>query len=243
MFLAVLALTLKCQAGRALDASDYVLLPTHTQDEREVDSRYGMASSGVAPRRESDGGLGFGLGITQRWFTELALRYQRREGSSTSLSGIEWENILQLAEPGEWPIDVAVASDIEGSTTSKEGVSVLTGPLLQREFGRLQANFNALLRRNFGNNGNHTLQIEYQAQVKYRYTEPFEFGVQAFGSLGSTSQAWASCNQQVHRLGPVVLGRVKLLQGRSISYNAAFLVGATDHSPDRTLRLQIEYEF
>jgi len=44
-------------------------------------------------------------------------------------------------------------------------------------------------------------------------------------------------------VGPVVLGRLVLPREHSLSYNVAFLLGTTAHSPDTTLRFQFEYEF
>lgn len=86
-------------------------------------------------------------------------------------------------------------------------------------------------------------QIEYQSQLKYRYRQDFEFGLQVFGNLGAAGQFWANYARQVHRIGPLILGRILLPQARSISCKAAFLLGTTAQSPDHTLRYQIEYEF
>jgi hypothetical protein len=57
------------------------------------------------------------------------------------------------------------------------------------------------------------------------------------------SATWAPYSDQVHRIGPVALGKFKFGRERSLAYNAAFLFGTTARSPDRTLRFQIEYEF
>lgn len=238
-----LVLTLRPQTAWTVDASDYLLLPTVHQGERELDWRSGIGSSGATALQEADSALGFGFGVTQHWFTELAVRYRRSAGSGTAFRAVEWENILQLGEPGEWPIDVGMAIDVEQTHDSQDGVEVLTGPLLQKEFGRFQANFNALVSRHFRDSELLPTTYEYQGQIKYRYSEPLEYGVQAFGTLGSKTQYWAAYHEQVHRIGLVVLGRFEFLRERSISYNAAFLLGTTAHSPDRTLRFQIEYEF
>jgi hypothetical protein len=85
--------------------------------------------------------------------------------------------------------------------------------------------------------------LGYQSQIKYRYSQPLEVGIQAFGRFSSGGQTWAPYPQQVQRLGPVVLGRLRLPHERSLSYNLAFLMGTTQRSPDQTLRFQVEYEF
>ena len=241
--LAGLASLLGSQSSRAVDASEYLLLPTVTLGEREVDFHSGIGSSGPMTPQENDYGVGLGIGLTQHWFSELAIRYRSKAGSGTAPRELEWENIVQMAELGEWPVDVGMAFLIEKPNDYQEGVSAVAGPMLQKEIRNFQINFNALFGRYFGSTESHPTEIVYQSQLKYRYSQPFEFGIQAFGNMGSRTQSWAGYPEQTHRIGPVVLGRFPLLREQSISYNAAFLFGTTAHSPDRTIRLQIEYEF
>ena len=231
------------QAAGAVDASDYLLLPTVTFGEREVEARLGTSSSGERAAAAGDLAIGVARGVTQHWFSELAVHYHRGEGSGTALRGIEWENVVQLAELGEWPVDVGMALDIAQSIHFNEGASAKIGPLLQKEFGKYQVNLNVLFGRYFRGPASHPLEVEYQSQIKYRYREPLEFGVQAFGTPSSINHTWAALPNQEHRFGPVILGRIKLSKERSISYNAAYLRGFTVHSVDSTLRVQIEYEF
>lgn len=238
-----LALALRCQTAWTFDASEYLFLPTVTQGEREVDWHFGVGSSGATTRQAADAGIGIGMGVTARWYTELDLQYRQRGASGTALDAVEWENILQLAEPNQWPIDVGVVCEIERPQDVNERPSIRIGPLLQKEFGKYQANFNLLLGRHFRSSFFPATEIAYQSQIKYRYSEPFEFGLQAFGATGSRRQTWNELSAQVHRIGPVALGHFSLRHERSISYNAAFLVGATAHSPDRSVRVQLEYEF
>ena len=227
----------------AVDASDYLLLPTVVQGEREIDLRTGLASSGATTNAQADYALGVGYGVTAHWFTELAFHYGERQGSTLQFRDVAWENILQLAEPGEWPLDVGISFEVERSQRSQDQLDVTGGALLQKEFGLVQANLNILLTHVIEGPEPATTRVQFQGQLKYRYSEPFEFGVQAFSNVSSYRTSWAPYSNQVHRIGPVALGKFKFGRERSLSYNAAFLFGTTDRSPDRTLRLQIEYEF
>jgi hypothetical protein len=241
--LAAVGLLLGSQTALAADASEYLFLPTVTQGEREIDWHFGVGSSGVTTGAASNSGIGFGMGVTEHWFTEVAVEYHKQAAYGTALDAFEWENILQLAEPNEWPVDIGVVCIVEKPHNAREGMAVRAGPLFQKEFGHFQANLNILLVQHFQSALFPATQIRYQSQIKYRYSQPFEFGLQAFGDLASPTQSWTAYSAQVHRVGPVVLGRFVLSGERSLSYNAAFLVGTTAHSPDRTLRMQIEYEF
>lgn len=227
----------------AVDASDYLLLPSVTQGEREIDWRSGIASAGATTPAQADYALGFGVGVTAHWFTEVTVHYGQKRGSALELKDVAWENILQLAEPGEWPLDVGLAFEVEHSQLSQDQLNVTAGPLLQKEFGFLQANFNILITHVIEGTDPATTKVHLQWQLKYRYSEPFEFGVQGFDTVSSYRSVWAAYSDQVHRIGPVALGKFKFAGERSLSYNAAILFGTTNRSPDRTLRLQIEYEF
>jgi hypothetical protein len=238
-----LALALSAHTAWAVDASDYLLLPTVVQGEREIDWRTGIASAGAATNAQADYALGVGYGVTAHWFTELAVHYGERQGSTLQFRDIAWENILQLAEPGEWPLDVGLSFEVERSQRSQDQLDVTGGALLQKELGLLQANLNVLFTHVIEGPEPATTRVQFQGQLKYRYSEPVEFGIQAFSNVSSYRTTWAPYSAQVHRLGPVALGKFKFGRERSLSYNAAFLFGTTDRSPDRTLRFQIEYEF
>jgi hypothetical protein len=229
--------------ARAVDSSIYLLLPNVVKGEREFDWHAGIGSRGRTLAGENDAALGFGYGATDTWFTELAVRYRRVEGAPVTLDSLEWENIYVLAEPGEWPLDVGIVAEAEVPHASSEGASLRVGPLLQREIGRFQANINILASRYFRTAVYDATQFEYQAQFKLRYREPLEFGVQAFGDFSSNTRSFAPVPEQMHRWGPAVLGRFVLPGERSLNYNAALLFGTTAGSPDRTFRIQVEYEF
>jgi hypothetical protein len=238
-----LALLMPCRPAFAVDANTYLLVPTVTEGEREIDWHSGVGSAGATTTFRRNTGLGLGFGVTNNWFTELAVQYQHGRRFGTVYDAMEWENIFQLAEPNEWPVDVGMALEVEIPRNADEGIATRIGPLLQKDFGNFEVNANVLLDRHFRGRGFQSTQIQYQGQFKYRYSQPLEFGVQAFGNLGTRLQSWAAYPQQAHRIGPVVLGRFPLAKERGLSYNLAFLVGTTAHSPDRTLRFQIEYEF
>jgi hypothetical protein len=228
-------------AARA-DPNDYVLTPTVTQGERELDFKFGVGSRGPRIDLARAAGLGFGYGVTDIWFTELTVQYVREGGTGTRVDGLEWENILQLSQPGEWPVDVGMVAEAEKMHDSGEGWNFRIGPLLQKDFGKVQANLNLLLRHRYGGETSQRMRVDYQVQAKYRYCEPFELGIQGFAELRPW-QGWASSERQYFRLGPAVFGAVPLGNARGLVYNAAVLFGVAGKSYDRTLRLQIEYEF
>jgi hypothetical protein len=229
--------------ARDIDPSTYMFFPQVDPTEREVDWHAGVGSDGRHIPFERDAGLGFGLAPSDSWFTELAIQYRQPDGAGTTFDSLEWENVFQLAEPGEWPVDLGWVVEIDQPHIASQGTTLTTGPLLQKDFGRLQANLNVLASYQVLLPQYAAMHWSYQAQVKYRARPEFEWGVQAFGSPSSTNHVHVDYADQTHRLGPLVTGRLLIGSGQSLQYNAAFLFGITDKSPSRTFRVQLEYEF
>ena len=221
--------------------SDYVYTPAVTYGEKEIDFKMGSASKRDTPE-EAAASLGFGYGVTQWWFTEMYVKYKRELNENTKYDAIEWENKFQLTETGKYPVDVGFLVEIERPTNHDEGWEVKWGPLFQTEFGKVQLNANLLFQRSYHAAEPSNMQFLYQWQAKYRWKPGFEFGLQGFGDMGTVDN-WSPQDEQSHRAGPAVFGKLPLGGRKAIKYNAAWLMGASKAAPDNTLRLQVEYEF
>lgn len=235
-------------SGAALaGVADYVYTPVVEYGEREIEFKSGSAKDNAGGRDQAFS-IGFGYGAAERWFTELYVKYQREGIEANHLDAFEWENKFQLTETGEYPVELGLITEIERPHRRGEpSFEFKFGPLLQSEFGKLQVNLNLLFERKFrGNdedpNVQHHTEIGYQWQIKYRWLPAFEYGFQGFGEMGKWDQ-WDPRDQQNHRFGPAIFGKLGLGQRRAIKYNAAWLVGASPAAPDHTVRLQAEYEF
>lgn len=238
---AALALPALAHAG----ADEYVNTPAVEYGEREIDTKYGTRYFDDAHERESAGSFGFGYGATQWWFTEAYLKYHKEPGDRTRFDAFEWENKFQLTEPNKYPIDVGALVELEIPRDRDEGYELKLGPLLQWDTGPLRWNTNVFLERSFRTRGEEAAvtELQYQAQVTYHIRDTsFDVGAQAFGDLGKWND-WAPKDEQSHRIGPAVFGKVKLEGRQAIVWNAAWLFGASKAAADNAFRLQVEYEF
>ncbi len=221
--------------------NEYVLSPLVEQGEKEIDF-----TLGTAKRKDQSSGnataLGFGLGVTSWWATEISAKWRREPGQSHGFDAVEWENRFQLTETGRYPVDVGFLLEVERPKDRSEGYEITYGPLLQAEWGAVQGNLNLLWQKHVRASEPFETELHYQVQLKYRASEKFEWGAQGFGSLGRWDK-WAPSSEQEHKLGPAVFGKIKLAGKQAIKYNAALLFGINDASPRTTLRLQTEYEF
>jgi hypothetical protein len=227
----------------AAGPADYVYTPMVEKGEKEIDYKSGTAKQADGTRTTVNK-LGFGYGATDYWFTEVYLK--REKSGSDGLSQVEWENKFQLTETGKYPVDIGLITEIEVPVNNnKAPYEFKFGPLFQTEFGKLQLNGNLLFERKFGRNETNeqrNTEFGYQWQAKYRFKPEFELGMQGMGETGAWN-SWDSASKQNHRFGPAVFGKVKLAPKQAIKYNAALLFGSSNVAPDRTLRMQVEYEF
>lgn len=219
-------------------AADYIYLPTVEYGEKEIDFKFGTAKQQNGERKQVSS-LGFGYGVTEYWFTEVYFKHER-EGSDTLTLG-EWENRFQLTETGKYPVDLGLVVEIEAPLNKNEAYEFKLAPLMQTEFGKVQLNGNLVLERTFGP-GDHITELGYQWQTKYRWKPSFEFGLQGFGEVGKWDN-WAPADEQEHRMGPAIFGKIGLGTKQAIKYNVALLFGTSEAAADHTFRMQIEYEF
>ena len=226
--------------------SDYVYVPSVEYGERELDSKYGAekAKGSDGGARESAASLGFGYGATQWWFTEAYLKYESKPGAGTKYDAFEWENRFQLTETNRFWVDVGLITEIEiPRERREEGYEFKWGPLFQAYTGDVRWNANLLFERVYrsAEEGVHPMEMGYQLQASYPVSPTFAVGVQAFGEMGKWNH-WEPREEQSHKAGPAIFGKVKLEGRQAIRYNAAGLLGA-NAAPRNTFRLQAEYEF
>ncbi|HXS53582.1 MAG TPA: hypothetical protein VN782_13700 [Usitatibacter sp.] len=238
---AVLALPALAHA----DPDEYVHTPLVGYGEREIDMKYGTRYFDDARERESAGSIGLGYGLTQSWFTEAYLKYHKDPGDRTRFDELEWENVFQLTEANKYPADLGFFVETEIPRAREEGRFILKmGPLVQWDTGPLRWNTNVFFERAVQpkNDQPNDTELGYEAQVTYHLRNGMDAGVQAFGDLGKWND-WLPRDQQSHRIGPALFGKVKLEGRQAIVWNAAWLFGATKAAADNGLRVQAEYEF
>lgn len=221
------------------DPDDYVHVPAVEYGERELELRLGTASP-TDDSRQSGAALAFGYGITTWWATEIAAKWHRSE--ATSFDELEWENRFQLTEPGQYFADFGLLVEIERPHDRAEGYELRIGPLIQKDFGPVQANFNVLFERHYHASAPEQTELGYEWQLRYAYRPAFDFGAQGFGSVGAWND-WSALRAQQHIAGPAIFGKLGLGGRQVLKYDAAVLFRLTDAAPATTLRGQLEYEF
>jgi len=218
----------------------YLVVPYPNEGQSIVDFKYWNAKpSGQPPRSSPE--IGFGYNVNSRWFTELSATWFQMSPGSNKLSAFEWQNDVMLTQ-GEYPVDLALHTNIERNQDSSRGIGFEFGPVLQTDIGRTQLNFNLFFERDFRVAESEPVQIAYQWQVKHRWMEKLSFGAQGFGEMGDWNH-WLPRDQQSHRLGPALFGTWDMGGQREWRYDAAYLIGKNAARNAKSVTMRIQFGF
>jgi hypothetical protein len=240
--LAALAPTLLLTPGSACaNPATSVLTPAITEGEHEVELQFGA-------QRLRDGGSATGIALSYAiapkpwWAIEFGVKGQRESGARFGYDAWEVEQRFALTEPGRYPVDLGLLFEVERPKNRDEGWELRYGPLLQTQWGALQANLNLLFERHLHAAEPPRAEFGYQWQLRWRADPTLDWGAQGFGETGPWRH-WNPRDEQSHQLGPALFGRIKTSPGAALKYDAALLFGTGGSAPRRAVRARLEYEF
>jgi hypothetical protein len=228
-----------CAAVRA-DPGYYVITVYDNAGQRGIDLRYWSVKYPNTPEFIWPE-IGFSYGVNTRWTSELFASFIGSSQMATRLSTWNWQNDVLLTQ-GEWPIDVAVHTNIARIAEGDGAYAVEIGPVLQTDIERTQLNGNVFFERGYAGAFPQQTQMKYQWQMRYRWRPPLHFGLQGFGELGPWDH-WAPRDQQSHRAGPAVFGTVPLGESQALQWQGAYLFGSIYGRHGEMLSLRALYTF
>mgnify|MGYP005749957643 CR=1 FL=1 len=168
-------------------------------------------------------------GVNDRWMTELLIEYVDTDNSSMEAEAIEWENVFQLTEQGQYFADFGLFFELEKSLEKNSPDEIVAGLLIEKEFGEFTGLLNLLAEKEFGDNAESAVEGFGSGQLRWRCHPKFEPTLEVYSSEYNT------------RVGTLVNG--KLAAGSNkFGYSLGMLWGADSDTPN-TLRGMIEYEF
>lgn len=186
--------------------------------------------------------LSAGYGVTNFWFTEGILEFEKEGDGSLKLEAFEWENVFQLTPQGKYWLDLGFLAELEFPKEGDHPEEFIFGPLIQKEIGRTVHTANILFEKQFGTNAADGVALLYAWESRWRVNQYFEPGFEAFGEFGEIGH-FNPGREQEHRIGPMFAGRIDVgKKGGYIKYVLGALVGLTHNSPELTLNWRIEYE-
>jgi hypothetical protein len=238
--LMVLAATLGCTFEAAAETGYYLVSTYPVDGQRAVDFKYWASKLDARPLLASPE-IGLAYNVNSRWYTELTAAGFKMGAGATHLAAAEWQNDFMLTQ-GQYPFDLALHTNIERATDGSGEIGIEYGPVLQTEVGRTQFNLNLFFQRELHAEQREPTKLAYQWQVKYRWKEKLQWGVQGFGELGEWNH-WLPRRQQSHRIGPALFGTWYLGGKQEIRYEAALLTGKNTATHANTFSTRIQYVF
>jgi high-affinity iron transporter len=217
-----------------------VYSPYVVKGEFEVEGKGYVAHDRVADDSNAQAWVGeVGYSPTSFWKTELESEFERDAGSGQSphYDSFGWENVFQLAEPGEYWIDPGFFVETEVTANDNDPSNIVFGFLGAKTMGRIEDTANLLLRKDYGP-GNTALGFVYSNQMKYRLKPWLEPGFEIFGDTDGKEKF---ADQQL-AIGPGIFGKIYTFNGQAVKYELGTIFGATPATPDAAVRWKLEYE-
>jgi len=185
-----------------------------------------------------------GYGVTDHWFTEVVGDLENSADESLNFEGVEWENIFQPFEQGQYWLDLGFLASYQFSRKNTDPDQLETRLLLQKETGEFVHTANLILEKKIGGKTPDDEEKEKRGweggvawQTRYRLREYLEPGIEIFYNYGQFNQH-PKPNDQELQIGPVISGKIL----KNIKYNVGYLFGASDAVPAGELKWILEYE-
>jgi FTR1 family protein len=236
-------LALAGHADRAHAGEDHIRYPTVVEGELEVEHR-GAVNFDSQPEhnQEQTYELGVGYGVTDFWKVEVEGEFAKDPFEKRKFEATEFETTLRVLPEGKYWLDLGVFGEYELAHETGSPDEVKFGPIVQKSFGPMIVTLNPFFAHEVGSHAEASMEFEYGAQLRYRWLEQFEPGIEAFGRPGEI-RGFKTLSEQEHKIGPVAYGRFGFGRYGAIKYEAGVLFGLTRGSPDRTIKWLLEYEF
>ncbi|HEX4986349.1 MAG TPA: hypothetical protein VFV71_09835, partial [Burkholderiales bacterium] len=230
-------------APRPSEAAPYKVYSPHVvRGENEVEYRgfHDVDDDGSIGGTEQHV-IALGRGFTDNWFSEIYSVNGKDPGSSLRHTGFEWENLFQLAEPGQYWADFGLLLEYEALNRGSPD-EIAIGPIFEKAIGPWVTTLNFLFEQEVGSGRTSGTTFAYAARVRYLLRPQFEPAVEFFGEPGRFGH-FGSFNGQEHWVGPAFYGSVGVGTGKKLSYSASCLFGETSVSSDNRAILRLEFEF
>lgn len=214
----------------ALAAKIYSPRVEYGETELELRTEVTNNTQNKSDENKTQTKLEIGRGFTPHWMSELVAEFEQTNGS-TKASSLEWENIFQLTEPGEYPIDLGIILETEKALISGEPNEVVAGLLLEKELNNFTATANINVEKQFGDNHATDIAKVFNGRLLWRYQSTLQPALETF------------LEKEKKQAGPMIYGVLNLANHKKLKYNAGVLLGLNNDSPDQVWRVNLEYEF
>jgi hypothetical protein len=171
--------------------------------------------------------------FTDWWQPEIYLgEYQTLPRNPNRFVGNEFENTFQLTDAGKYWVDVGFLASYEFNSNRGEPNALEFGPLLERQDGQWRQQLNLIWEKQIGAGSDRNYEFRANYGLSWLWRPGFAPGVQLY----------LRPSQNIYQAGPAVSGEWHL-GSTELEYDLALVLGMNQNAPDRTLIMNLEYEF
>ncbi len=205
--------------------------PYVTQLETEIEFR-ALVQQDNAEELDDNQRYKFGVGraVTDKLLLEAYWSGQSTHETGFQADAFEAEIKYQLTEQGEYSNDWGLLFEVERETQTNIWEAASTVIVLH-EWNRVVGTANVGLVYEWGEGIENEWETRFSGQMKYRYKEIFEPGIEMY--LGENSRA----------LGPVVAGTYRLAPRKKLAWDTGVIFAFDNQTPDVSFKVNVEYEF
>lgn len=174
-------------------------------------------------------------GITDYWQTEVGVIVgDAGRGHDPEAKSIMFENVIRLAQPGEYWIDPGLMLTYTHSivgTADDIGAKII----LSKKFEKWDHAINAGLGREVGEDSSNDTKYNFAYGVNYKLNDKIKIGAEWYSDFGTFKKDF---HDQNHQFGPVV--STKIL---GVGVQAGVLGGVSDHAPNAEAKMSFDFHF
>ena len=211
---------------------DKVYHPYVQPHEKEIEWRWSMQKDNDDPLQDNahKHRLAYGQSLNENWFTEIYLIGEKNREQDFKLTAVELEALWQITEQGEYDFDWGMLFELEHERDDNVS-EVAAALLIEKEWHKWVATANLYLIYEWGSNIDNELETAMAVQGRYRYSRALEPAIEFYSSDSSEG------------IGPVLLGSFRLSGKKQIRWEAGVIFALDNETPDKTLKLLVEFEF
>lgn len=223
-------------SGAARADNDYIVYsPYVVKGQSEIET-YGFYSIDGRSDLNTASGQNFSIAhaYTSWWKTELYVgEFNRDPGSTTRLSGYEFENTFQLTDPGQYWADIGFLASYAYNKQPGLANSLEFGPLFEKLSGHIDQRLNLIWVKPIGG-GSNEFRSSYSVSYNFRSNR---------STFAPGIEVYSRPNDNAYQIGPVFYGEYRTDQGSELEYSLGVVYGINQAAPAQTLLARMEYEF
>ena len=177
-------------------------------------------------------------GLTEWWRVGAEAIWERDPGKDYRYSLSEITGTFEFAEEGEYWLHPGLRYVYVFNHNERKADKVEALLLLQKKFDALTLTSNFKIEQEVGDNATKDAVFGTAWRARYKVKDWFQPSFEYYNTFGELSD-WETYDRQTHRLGPVWYGKFD----NGISFEAGYLVGASDITEDGAVKLKLEYTF